>query len=212
MKRCNKTPNPINDVFHELDYELTIAHMKWEVYIALFGRDKETIDMLNEFASLPFRFFQDSLRDSVILSLSKLVDPPKTKKGYEYSSFKKLISTIDTKLYGDLKKKLKRKLKDVEKACSDIRQVRHKRISHNAFKLRYSALKEPSRKEIKIALQRASEFLNMVPSYFGDTPMAYEIQFDAKEACELMLHYIKDLGRFYNEFGSNYFDMKDYGA
>lgn len=210
LDRCTKVPESINNVFKDLDYELTMLHLRWQMYMMLFGKDKETVDLLNEFAPLPFRIFQDSLRDSVILSLSWLTGPRKTRSGYEYLSFQQLISAVDVGLYGKLKRELKSKLRDVINSCQNIKEERHTRIAHKASKLEYIDSKGVSRKNIENALQESREFLNIVPIYFEDTPMAYEIQFDAERECQMMLHYIYDLGKFYKDFGHTYFDMKEF--
>ncbi|MDP8227347.1 MAG: hypothetical protein P9L89_06895 [Candidatus Celaenobacter polaris] len=210
LDRCNKIPESIYNVFKDLDYELTMLHLRWQVYLMLFGKDKETVDLLNEFAPLPFRIFQDSLLDSVILSLSWLTDPRKSRSGYEYLSFQQLISAVDVGLYGKLKKKLKSRLRDVKKSCHNIREERHTRIAHKTAKLEYNDTKGVSRKNIHIALQESRVFLNIVPIYFEDTPKAYEFQFDAERECQMLLHYIDDLGKFYKEFGHNYLYMKEF--
>jgi len=40
--------------------------------------------------------------------------------------------------------------------------------------------------------------------------MSYEWQYDAERESQMLLHYIEDLGKFYKEFGHEYFVMKEF--
>src|SRR5699024_10710469 len=66
--------------FYELHRKLVELHVLWQQYRQLFGDDPATFHLLNRTAGLFFKIVQDELWDSVLLGVSRMTDPPTTRK------------------------------------------------------------------------------------------------------------------------------------
>ena len=71
-------PTPLGEIHYALHNEVAWLHLKWKDFRALFGRDQETIDLLNAAAPAFFHALQRMMWEDVLLHLCRLTDPPQS--------------------------------------------------------------------------------------------------------------------------------------
>lgn len=64
------------EFFFHLDQSVVGLVSIWDVYRALFGTNKERVDLLNSASGYVTRTFQDSLHERIILGICQVSDPP----------------------------------------------------------------------------------------------------------------------------------------
>jgi len=77
-KYINEMGQDLGSVFHALNDELAWLYMKWGEYLELFGTKPTRIDLVNQAAGPFFRVVQDTLWEDTLLSIARLIDPPKS--------------------------------------------------------------------------------------------------------------------------------------
>ena len=187
-------PTDINEVYEELKAEVTWVHGRWIVYRQLFAVSEKRIDLLNECASAFFYIIQDVLLGEVQVSLSKLTDPPQSRK-FKNLSLEQLQERLDA--HGDkgLANQTRSILNRLHSKCKPFRAWRNKQLAHldltTAMKSTQNPLPGISRQMIEEALELVREFLNKIEGHYMDSEMGYEhfiMQSDG-EALVAMLRY-----------------------
>ena len=69
----------LGGVFHELHNQFYWLQFKWQQYVELFGTSPARIDLLNEAAASFFHHLQDALWVDLLIHISRLTDPPKSR-------------------------------------------------------------------------------------------------------------------------------------
>src|SRR5438093_1029198 len=64
-------------LFSRLFNECVWLHIKWQEYVALFGKDESRVDLLNKAAPGFFHVVQETLWDDLLLHIFRLTDPDK---------------------------------------------------------------------------------------------------------------------------------------
>ena len=104
-----KIPDEIRLEYEQLENEVIWLHLKWEFYLQLFGVDEKRIELLNTTAPQFFGVRQDTMFDNLLISISRLTDPPKTgepHKKRESLSLLRLVNSIDAKQCPELRRKV----------------------------------------------------------------------------------------------------------
>ncbi len=71
-------PTELAEVYDALKQDISLLHVKWEVFNQLYVTSEETVELLNESAPSFFRICQDMLIDDILLTTSRLTDPHQT--------------------------------------------------------------------------------------------------------------------------------------
>jgi hypothetical protein len=154
-------PEPLRDIYRELEHELVWIRGRWQMYVGLFGTNEKRIDLLNETAPEFFAAIETDWFHHVILEICKLTDPPKS-LGRDNLVIRLLIeNTEDT--YPSLAGKLKViDEKEVDLACRALRVVRNKHIAHRdkAFALGSSPLPGVSLDDLDKALTAIGNYMD----------------------------------------------------
>ncbi|MFO1433044.1 MAG: hypothetical protein U1F76_23545 [Candidatus Competibacteraceae bacterium] len=89
----SQLPANIHKYFMQLYSDVVLLKNKWSFYLKLFGEEKNS-GLLSELAPASFQIIEDSLRNDMIMVISRLADPPKS-CGYENLSLEALIEQLD---------------------------------------------------------------------------------------------------------------------
>jgi hypothetical protein len=183
----------IQRVFQPLNNELTWINAKWQIYLQFYGTKKEDLDLINRMSPTLFRIIQDTLVDDLILSISRLTDPPFTKLGKktrENLTFSRLFQEIDSKKHPHLLTKLQTLLDRLQLSCESMREQRNKRIAHTDLdtKLNANLLPAVTRSMLEEALKLCSDIMNAISIEFRDTQIAFDHVVLNDDGNTLLLH------------------------
>jgi len=67
----------LGSIYHLLWNETAYLFMRWDEYVAMFGKDQEQFDIMNEVAPGFFKSVQDALWEKTLLHLCRFADPSK---------------------------------------------------------------------------------------------------------------------------------------
>src|SRR5687767_4770393 len=81
MTNAAQTTDPDDDFFEGRRRHIDAVHWRWLVFLARFARAGPRVEILNRRTGTSFRCFQNTLADSVLLQLAKLLDPKEMGKG-----------------------------------------------------------------------------------------------------------------------------------
>lgn len=160
--------------FFALYRKLLELHIVWQQYRQLFGTDGETVQLLNRTAGLFFKIVQDELWDSVLLSVSRMTDPPATghNKNLTVLSLPPLIE--DAALRTEVEKLCEETLKHAKFA----REHRNKRIAHQDHGYLTDRSSNPltgvSRALVEEMLESLRNVLNRIDKHFRDATVMYQ--------------------------------------
>jgi hypothetical protein len=70
-------PKELDEEFRLIQHELFTIIAKWRTFTELYGAESN-VQLLNETAPLFFRLVQDTFVDDVVLSIVRLLDPPRS--------------------------------------------------------------------------------------------------------------------------------------
>jgi len=158
--------------------ELTHLYYRWIMYVQIFGTNSHRIDIVNQTASNFLQEFQWLIIDNMVLSISKLTDAAEMRKNTNLSlSF--LINKVAELGDEDLTKELSAILEQLKDSIEHFRDIRNKRIAHNDLATAKNKDTEPlpgvSRKDVNVALQYISDFLNKIEQKYLNSTTAYDM-------------------------------------
>ncbi len=121
----------LGKLFHKLWNEFAWMQIKWQEYVDLYGTSPERIELLNSTSPRFFKLIQDVLLEDILLSLSRLTDPPKTggKENLTFNALPAFISDVD---FHNTISELVKKAVD---ALGFARDWRNRHIAHRDLKL-----------------------------------------------------------------------------
>jgi hypothetical protein len=163
-------PENVREIFMWLCQDVVSLNEKWNLYIGLYS-DPETASLLSDLARGTFQMVEESLRNDMAASISRLCDRAHS-FGHEHVSFKALSNRL-TELYG-----LDQKVKDFVNLCEPVVQYRHRRIGHNdldsLIRPDENVLPGIRRSLISEICEKAGEILNFVLNKYEDAEMIFE--------------------------------------
>jgi len=174
---------PIKQIFDAIDLEVSFLHAKWKIFNQLYGDNKDSIELLNEVSPNFFRIIQDTLVDSVIITLSRLTDPSTTRIGEnsrENLTFERLLESVDSVKYPTLISNLKKTLESLKISCKEIRIQRNRRIAHLDLKSiiiisEDDILPHVTKNMVEEVLKLCRVFMNDISANYSDSEKAYEL-------------------------------------
>jgi AbiU2 len=158
-----------------LQPEVRWVHGRWLIYLQLFGKSQQRVDLLNKSASVFFVVIQQVLFESIQLTLVKLADP--AKRGNRSNlTLETLLEEPELGNEPELFAKLRGMLHKYRTLCGKIRQIRNQRLAHfdRETLLGTVSLNNSSRDEIENALTTLRDFLNIIEKHFVESETAYE--------------------------------------
>ena len=165
-----RLPEDIREIFMWLCQDVASLQNKWSFYLGLFS-SQENAALLSDLARSSFQIIEESLRDDMTMAISRLSDPPRSKKGKDNLSLKTLVQQCGR---ADSVLEL---LMDFIGACEPVRKYRNKRVGHNdlntTIKPRDNPLPGVGRGQIDRVLQLASAILNTIYQRFVDGELIF---------------------------------------
>jgi hypothetical protein len=184
-------PAPLGALHYELWTQVAWVHMKWQEYRAFFGKDRETVDFLNDVAPAFFHHLQSVLWDDVLLHLCRLTDPPKS-AGKDNLTLTCLPAVIpDPELRGEVQA-----LVDVsQQRTSFARDWRNRRLAHTELPCltgaKTTALAAASRQHVENALKAIRAVMNCVEQHYQKSSVMYEEFIEPLGSSASVLFYLR---------------------
>jgi hypothetical protein len=171
-------PPTISEIYDPLYQDVCRLHAKWQLFRQLYADDEQNVELLNESAPKFFRTCQDMLVDDVLLTISRLADPPESIRKKNLS-LDQLVIRINATANPLLKNRLERAIKEAVKECGFARVLRHKRIAHSDLATKLKTNVEPlptvTLNKIEAALTGIRSVMNIVEDAFQNCAVRYEL-------------------------------------
>jgi hypothetical protein len=163
-------PESVRDIFMWLCQDVVSLNEKWNLYSGLFG-EAETAGLLSDLARSTFQMVEESLRNDMAASISRLCDAAHS-FGHDHVSFKALTSRLsDIGGLGQM-------VDGFIQTCGPVVQYRHRRIGHNdldsLIRPNENIIPGISRGLISEICEKAGEILNFVLRNYEDAQMIFE--------------------------------------
>ena len=167
----------LQKILKRIKQELKHIHYRWKLYRQMFGTNPYRIELINKTSSNVFIEFQWLVIDYIVMALSKLTDPARTRRD-ENLSFNYLIEKVRESGKEELANVLQGDLNELVNACTKFKKIRNKRVAHNdlvtALEEEGSPLPGVNRFEIEKALEHARNIMNEVEHYFYNSKTFYQ--------------------------------------
>jgi hypothetical protein len=156
------------------------VHTKWYVYLELFGRSPERLDLLDTCANLFFVFADRAMLLDMQMALSRVSDPAETGgKKKTNLTFQRLVHELEASAAPcNLLTSLKSQSAQFTASCGKLRDRRNKYFAHSDYE---SVTQHPTkmfdgpyRNEIETALGALRKFLDSVAEHYGEQPLIYD--------------------------------------
>ena len=182
---------PLGSLYSELWQEVAWLYVKWNEYVALYGRKDSRIELLNNAAPLFFRVVQDTFLEDTILHIARLTDPPRS-AGEPNLTIRRLPTLfVDTKVAN----RISTLIEKADSATSFCRDWRNRHLAHRDLALALDSGAEPlapaSRKAIRNALDSVGEVLDTVSVHFLKTSIKFDMESNIGGA-EVLLRVLDD--------------------
>ncbi|MBA4020280.1 MAG: hypothetical protein C0483_24225 [Pirellula sp.] len=168
--------------------EVIYAHAYWKLYEGLFRKSKETIAVLNKVAGFGWRAIHDSLVSSIILRLTRVMDPARNGKNENLS----LARLVDVAIIGKDEEtvcKLKADLDRIKVELESLKFHRDKRLAHNDLECRLDKKLAPALPPelFQTALASISEVMNEIGKLLGNNYSIFDPVMEP-DAVSIVMH------------------------
>jgi hypothetical protein len=166
--------------FEELWNEIVWLHVKWINFRQVYAVSEEEIKLLNKVAPEFFHIVQELFLTDVVLTISRLTDPKKT-RNRENLTFERLVHEIDAQKHSGLFTECLNDLKTINHKCKPFRERRNRIIAHTDLLTAVDVDSNPvpgfSRLMVEEALEAIRQLMNRIQKYFADGQTGYEHYF-----------------------------------
>src|ERR1700733_3212207 len=175
----------LGELFHATSNELTWLHWLWAEYRKLFADDPSHLDLMNDSSPFFFQVVHDTIFESTLLGIARLVAPPKSlgNPNLTIQHFCPIDprhqSALVTPLMADptQQAELKALIEKAVAAAEFALDWRHRHLAHRdlalALKKPVKPLADASRENIKSALSALGEVLNFIEKSYSGSITAY---------------------------------------
>lgn len=174
-------PKEVEEVYEPLWQQVCTLHSSWGMFCKLYTKE-ETVRFLNKMAGGFFGMLQRILINEVLLSVSRLTNPPQSrvkKEEKDNLTLSLLVQRIDQTQYPKLNAELEQQLKMVGAACEFTRPHRNKRIAHFDLETLLNApatnLPIANKQKIDLAIKEISALINCVQNHFSGYKTVFEL-------------------------------------
>ncbi len=122
------TSKDLRTILDRIYSEVSVLTFNWMTFKELFSSSQERLDLLQQCARSFFRVYREVLLDEILLSFSRLTDPPKSVKGARVS-LRRLLLHISNVDKGFLRKWTD-SVSEIDQACSLFRVYRNNQLAH----------------------------------------------------------------------------------
>jgi hypothetical protein len=177
LEAPSNMPSDLLQVYESLWQEVAGLHSRWVIFCQLFTVSESQVDFLREMAPSFFGVLQQTFRNDILMSLSRITDPSRT-GGKENLSLVLLTERIDPSAFPALRHTLDTSLQEIIAHCTPFRDLRNRTLAHKDLPtaLRYHSNPLPgiSQNMINDALRMIRVFMNTIQSHFDHSETAYE--------------------------------------
>ena len=169
-------PSELGAAFVSLWDDVAGLFSRWLMLLQLYGTH-ERIQLLNSAAPSFFHAVQQSLGDSVILSIARLTDPAQTRTD-ENLTLERLLLLTPSDQHPQLSADLQLRLNVLTNHCKPIRVLRNRKLAHTDLPTRLNPDAEPvpevQRKVIQDAIGQIADYMNRIDLYFRGSRTRFE--------------------------------------
>jgi hypothetical protein len=154
----------LGPVFHALYNQCAWLQFKWHQFTELFNSGQERIDLLNRAAPLFFGMAQDDMGEAILLSLTRLTDPPDS-RGRPNLTIKRLPRLVAD----ELRPELQQLVDAAEQKVELIRPWRNKytgHIDYNIATKQAEPLSPPTRDQVNDAVNAICTVVERISSHY----------------------------------------------
>jgi hypothetical protein len=182
-----RTPASVAAVHKALWYEVVNLQGLWQTYERLFMKSPESVQLLNWAAPSFFGWLQNWLVDHLMLSILRLLDPPKS-VGKDNAVLERLAIECDTAGRRDVAKEVRLHLDEARRITSPMREQRNRRIAHLDFDTHVEAAPLPKVlvQEIIDSFKLIKKAMNAVELAFEERTTAYSAYSQIGDAASLL--------------------------
>ncbi len=170
------------EIFNHIAQEIVDIRLHIKYLYGIFidrpeGRKRE---VLNEASPIFFNLAFELFYNHVLMSLSKLVDPPK-QGGNENLSIKNLIEKLKP-LPSSISSDVDAMMSQIEQALGNaIKQYRNKRIAHNDLvaKLQAGQLPRVTEQDLYLSIEGFEKLMNIISKHY----LKFEREYDSNVSC-----------------------------
>lgn len=169
----------LEEIFQKINHQVSTLHVYRQLYDQIYGSES-TIDVVNNSAKVFFAMNQSIFIDSIILSVSRLLDPA-TSGAFENLSLHQLMNQVkkDENSADDLIDRLDKLLESIHKHIESFKKHRNKRIAHLDRDTIQNAAAEPlpeiSEKNLDKVIEYMDKFMNEILLYYNRSHRDYYI-------------------------------------
>lgn len=147
-------------IYRNARRELILLHYRLRLIKQLFI-EQDIVDLLNKTSPVFFRTLRSDLLDTIVIGISRLLDPANT-LGKPNASLKQLTNSLDPNAHTELISSLRSILVDIESSSGRIKSWRNKFASHRDLRVVEGIDPEPAINilEINEVFELSGKFLN----------------------------------------------------
>ena len=189
MGTLSPIPPALDEKLKAIDLEVRNLYFKWKFFSQLFT-DQNRVKILNATAISLFQSIEESMLFDILLSITRLTDPPKS-VGRENLSFENLLQEIPS---GPLRAGIVNLLSQIKQTAKDIETWRKKKLGHNDLQKAFGSFSLPpiQKKDLTDTLELIPKVMNLIYGHFSDTEVKYEMCVTSQDGDSLL---------FYLEYG-----------
>lgn len=169
------------EIFNHIAKELVNIglHVKYLYGIFIDSPEEHKREVLDTASPMFFYLTFHLFYNHVLMSLSKLMDPPKQGRN-ENLSIKNLIEKLQP-LPSSISSDVDAMMSQIEQALGNAKQHRNKRIAHNDLvaNLQPGQLPRVTEKDLHLALEGFENLMNILSKYYFN----YERDYDSNVSC-----------------------------
>jgi hypothetical protein len=184
LKSTPPIPNALKEKLTAIDNEVVLLHFKWTHLMQLFGTEKH-LAVINATAPSIFSVIEEAMLTDILLTLIRLVDPPKS-RNQENLSLRSLAADISDQKLRDQVILLEAQIRA---KTQGVKHWRDKKLAHNDLLrlLKKSAPVPPIQiNELTSALALVRDALNLLNRSFFDTTVQYDQCITEKDGNQLV--------------------------
>jgi hypothetical protein len=187
MNKNIPMPPALEEKLKAIDLEVRNLHFKWKFFSQIFT-DPSRVAILNATAASFFQSVEDSMLLDILLSITRLTDPPKSVKR-ENLSFENLLQEIPN---GSLCAQVVNLLSEIKQKTKDIKTWRDKKLSHNDLQKALGGFSLPpiQKKDLTDSLALIPKIMNLIYGHFSDMEVKYEMCVTCQDG-DSLLFYLK---------------------
>jgi hypothetical protein len=161
-------PNPLGEVFLEIENQVVALHAEWGIYAQLFEKDEDW-NLLVQTSRFAWPVLHDALIERCILRITRLTDPAKSGKDKLNLSFAYLIHILKSESHDRLCGQLDTTLGDLKQQLKPLVDLRHKVLAHSDLSVSLKKGEYPlvSINMINELLLRIRDFCQKVRDHFA---------------------------------------------